>query len=182
MGLLGDMTIKQTERLIISKYQDLHSIQNSQQGVPKGDLEDYFCQVTGGTTRTEIRCPLSRILNALFIPGLLYFVFLPLLSDLLDRLDYHFMRDIMFGWTDTDDQFHNHHFPSNGWVTTVGAEGNKTLSGTFIGNIRDITYPYSIFASFTEYIGITGFSGFIIDSQGGRYFLGNAIRVNLKLF
>jgi hypothetical protein len=69
------------------------------------------------------------------------------------------------------------HYPSDGWIHTIGLNGEKSYSGPFYGQLAKIWLIFSTF-----YSGITGFTGINIrrDESSTVFYLGFGLNVNIE--
>jgi hypothetical protein len=185
-GLLGDLNVKQVQRLVTKGVLNLKGVklvEKLSQG--KNAIWDIdsnnFCLISGKTTTNLFLGMLSAGVR----------LFSPLA----------FMNSIMFGQITEHHYYGTYHYsPSRGWVYTNGLKGIDSWDGKIWGNLNMFSF-FEIYKSifwlllsaaitgFTPYVGrycgVKGFSGITILFDDGTpfyddyFYLGFALRVGL---
>jgi hypothetical protein len=78
----------------------------------------------------------------------------------------------------------NHHYPSTGWISSIGILGVKTWSDNFYGRIREIEIHGGVFeAAITHfYTGIIGFTGLSLSNSGySNFMIGSCLCTSLSM-
>ena len=203
-GLLGGMSVEQTQKLVTGGYQDsrvmklLEMLFDNNQAT---DASNYLCLIIGETTGTrlvglvEIGCSalLYTLFVVYFISELAFGLFVPILLEIRSSIIalnnfYQNMTFPIIGGTgiialggkrpssSPGPPLENYH--AEGWVWTQGLNSKKSWNGTFYGSIRSLKSP--IYAYQTYYIGATGFLGIKLTKDDGKqFFLGSALRVGI---
>ena len=144
-GLLGDMSVKQVQRLIIGRYP-----KSRLNPLSLDENENRNCLIMGGTTSTRIYGILPRFLAFLF--RILHELDGPLWTIIF----------IFFGVTNffslhrrafLDGFIALHQFGSDGWVWTKGVNDLVSWNGTLVGQIQTLLLPSD------DMWAVTGFKG-----------------------
>ncbi len=184
-GLLPKgMSVDQAQRLVTGQYQKLALRGN------------YFCLITGNTSRTACigfpSRPLINVYNLIYkinnIFSNYYFYLFPFIEVFLTFaivatfvlhigtfLHLNLFNYIIFGESGKI-QGRPYSYPSEGWVDSYGLFGRQQWSNSFLGDILPITL-YGIMGTETSYnIGGVGFTGIALSNG---YFVGTALHVDL---
>jgi len=172
-GLLGGLSVKQTQKLITRGYRDIGIKKIFERASINSKLKrNLFCLIAGNTDYTIFDGFFSKLfltLSFLFIGVEIFILFWMGANYFSNFLPIGIGQVISLGvqgvqWT----------YPANGWIFTNGLTGIKKWEGEIIGAIRQ--------GPLDELIGVTGFIGIKIrnfDSNDVFYF-GFACRVKVK--
>lgn len=198
-GFLGGLSVKQAQELITSKYHKLKQnkfFQDIINNIKSDDNENYFCLISGETTKTRVIRLFEIGCSGILIPILGFSI----LSEIVFGSAYflykivtairslnNFYQDIfnplnlgMIGVGCRAELFPGgpmSNFSSEGWVWTQGLNGVKSWNGTLLGKIRN--YANLITTHRTDYIGVMGFVGFKTTTYKITRFFGFANRVKI---
>jgi len=195
-GLLGDLSVKQAQRLVIGQEQNPEVVECLERWYSRnqGSLDYYgniLCLIEGFTDNTAFQGPLARM-RYLFYELLMemfhyYDIIVMVLSTwtILRMLIWNF-NPLPFGyeiglgrtWEDPAGLFH--YYPANGWIHTNGLMGKKEWDGSFYGQLPRFP-PFSPFPiKQSLYLpGVLGFTGIHITDIDAHYYLGSALLVKL---
>jgi len=185
-GLLGDMTIQQSQKLItrglqkssiMDKLQKIYTINR-----PSTD-ENYLCLIAGRNSETVFYSYSLTIINFLFFLSICY---ISIYSD----SDFPFGLGLLFVLLWIMDEIHQrdntirHLFVGSclgfgqgnyGWVKTFGLNGYKSWEGSLHGKID---------TWFAKYFAASYFTGFKIlwnkDDPRDAFFIGTALKVDIE--
>jgi hypothetical protein len=203
LGLLSDnVDVNELKSLVsndLNKKFYFDSVDN-QQGYSDENISNIFCLVSGQSDLSFSIPVFGRASNSFFI---FYTIFLIICckmgfineSKLDDKLSSAFITissinilflipklvEIPFGVSNCitfgeycADPYYGQYNPSYGWIYTFGLLGKKTLEGAFFGHFL----PYCAFICLL-YIGISGFTGIMIEKNANPFYFGYASIVNI---
>ncbi|MBE3093873.1 MAG: hypothetical protein IMZ52_02495 [Actinobacteria bacterium] len=157
-------------------------------------VHNFFCLITGETNRTNFLKPIHwLIFNSFMLNDLLWlspYVFLWLLSSLMIPLEA-----IVYFLTDTYTGFHSglsiffgnypysldEYTPAQGWVSTIGLNGKKNITGSFWGQKIVNWWSNEEWEMNYTWRGCVGFTGLILTINTSTYtnYIGTALSVNI---
>jgi hypothetical protein len=202
-GLLGGLSVEQTQRLVNGEYQKTGMMDSVKRGsvIPLANYDNWNCSIQGMTDRElttfyfkgwfiepflafidnfplyiQILMVVILLLNALETVMLWYPVFLL-------RLIFPFTisSDIDLGEIVAYDLPNGSidNYPCTGSIWTLGDNGTLLWDGEFYGNIKiretRFDYGYRIFCE-----GVEDFCGIKLFTMNNSYFLGQAKRISLS--
>ena len=166
-----NITVDEIKQLVFGETQNLNLIK-FRRGQRNG-FENSLCYVIGRTSDTFF---ISLFLNfASLIKGfLLIFVF---------RFNWIFNIRILsngylgYTWGEPNSKV-IYYYPVDGWIYTNGINGVKNYSGSFYGNLYDISSGMG----WVNYPGISGFTGICIHKKypKGAFYIGFALKVSIS--
>ena len=187
-GLLGDLSIKQAQKLVIGNigFNNYEKSKLKNNNIGLDENENMFCLIAGDTTETlsvglgtimsGTLCLLLLLLSLSLkiqilahLAQILFYTSLLLLFSPL-KLGGFMTFGFSFDWPPPP-EYH----PAKGWVYTIGLNGVKIWNSPIYGGIFDISNPYD-----THYLGATGFTGIKISPLGSGFYFGSALRVKLS--
>ena len=193
-GLLGDLSVKQAQRLVTGQEQNPEVVECLERWYSRnqGSLDYYgniLCLIEGFTDNTAFQGPSARM-RYLFYELLMevfhyYDIIVMVLSTwtILRMFIWNF-NPLPFGyeiglgreWEDPAGLFHRH--PANGWIHTSGLMGKKEWDGSFYGQL--LLFPFfSPIKQSLYFPGVLGFTGIHITDIYAHYYLGSALLVKL---
>jgi hypothetical protein len=161
-------------------------------------VDNLFCLVCGlcsnsvcfSGTYSFLRTMLSLTTNLHSLYGIFFtlaffdYMFLSLIRFLFP-LHLFLFGEITFGrFEDYHGYGDNHHYPSTGWISSIGILGVKTWSDNFYGRIREIEIHGGVFeAAITHfYTGIIGFTGLSLSNSGySNFMIGSCLCTSLSM-
>lgn len=197
-GLLGGLSVRQAQRLIIRNYKPLKGLNLK---LPD-ENSNFLCLIAGDSGYSgffSLPSFIRTTIAFLIINGILYLpTIFPLLESIIEKLEidwrwfwgytvidaiilrwpWHIGGLVSFGrfimdWTGGVEEI-----PANGWVRTFGLMGMKTWEGEFYGQIA--RFPALLGSGF--FSGTYGFIGVKIhgeQTEFGSKFLGSALWVKI---
>jgi hypothetical protein len=170
-GLLGDMSVKQVQRLIIGRYQ-----KSKLNPLSLDENENRNCLIMGKTTHTWINGipvrtliillrSLIPLMDKFILPFLtISLMFSTMITDIVDEIRPLFL-DANIGWYTNGGE---------GWVWTKGDNDIVSWNGTLLGHIETVMWNLT---------GIVGFIGIKIRMRtipSKAFFLGYARYVKIE--
>jgi len=202
-GLLPrGMSVERAQKLVIGGYQNEKLMKRLSKlcayKINDSDmLVNHFCLISGETNMTTF-CPLVCafftllsffiMYNALFLFLTLFLVtFLSFIADLSFYFS-NFISPVVFGYI----HLGNFQYPSFGWIQSYGLNGNKSINGSFYGNLLRygnlfllrfwiLWEELDLQAILSEFPGIAGFQGIRVftPSTYTQFYLGSALEVRV---
>ena len=190
-GLLGGLSVKQTQRLITTRYQIFRENKFFHRMLNLGKSDDganYFCLVLGNLTETIYQNPLSRLLSISYykimdtnISGVLKIIICTMTNFQYPYISLSYLLPFSFFSTITAGHVHQGTYgdyinASKGVVYSFGLSGNKSWTGELWGAASEI--PSYIFVD-AFYPAIPGFTGIKLYTKSSEtYFLGFGFKAN----
>jgi len=177
-GLLGGLSVKQAQRLVTGRFQRYNAMRlfaNVSELVDtnQNGMKNTFCLIAGLSSETVFFGLLARFLSFNFVyvfhPETLFGILIWFYI-LMNFVGIDLIRPIIWGsliaycWD----------YNTQGWISTVGLQGIKSVNGSFEGVIDLLCLGY---------IGVAGFNGIKVLLDIGEkvsFYLGFALRVNIE--
>jgi len=179
-GLLGGLSVKQAQRLVTVEYQNSRFIKLFERLFVKYQFLDndsnYLCLVAGQTSYTiRMSFPILRVISFLLWA-------LPEFGFVLPVSIFSVIYFGKYWWSGSDAGGSRHERGANGWVSTLGLNGNKSWAGdNLYGYLPNLVWELDA-GNFgqTRWGGVAGFTGIIIKISNEEIsFLGSALKVKL---
>jgi len=193
-GLLGSLSLKQAQRLIVSTHKApiinrILERTHNKNSISLDENENLFCLITGKTTYTTcFQNPVSTFFLqfAMFLYNLeleklgsWFLLFWILSSIFVYDNPMAILLKIGLGIYEYGD---SNRIPASGWIITLGMNGKKNWNNTFFGQLpHTLGIPLLIQHGGVSYSAIIGYTGIKLQSSDGLgfYFLGSAIFVKI---
>ena len=182
LGLLIDITVEDAQKLVIGTYetpQIINILRNLYAKKFENKIDNYYCQVTGSSTKTNIYGWLLftfyKITDHFFPFYFIYIWYYILIHHYLNRAT-SFLGILTFGNCIHQWEGPAIHEPAVGWIWTDGSNGIQEWNGSFYGNYYDICWDANGLYDIHEMAGASGFTGIKVED----YYLGYALRVKIS--
>ena len=165
-GLLGELSVKQAQRVVTFQYQRFKNnrfLQRIINAEKLDDNENSFCIIYGQITH-------ARFYRITFL----------LRIGLFNNINpLKLFSSVSIGHARSSFEGPSYHYPSEGSIWTNGTNGNIQWDGLLKGDIDVVFYEFSFMYDY-YYIGIKGFNGIQITINGTTVLLGFARQVKIR--